>query len=255
MLNFKYILWTAFVLLGIILIYEPLVYISFWWYVLLFSAFFSIVLIGCFSMSWKLFLKAFTSRSHIKTKKIAMTFDDGPNPEFTLKVLHLLKEYNAKASFFCIGKHVKKYPELLKRIHSEGHDIGNHSYTHSNTIDFKSTEGWLMELKDTDQAIFNVIGVKPTLFRPPFGVTTPHIAKAVKITGHQVVGWNIRSFDTTLKNRKTILNRILKQVKPGSVILLHDKHEHIEFVLEQLLQFLKKHDYKMVTINDFINET
>ena len=184
-----------------------------------------------------------------------MTFDDGPNPEFTLKVLHLLKEYNAKASFFCIGKHVKKYPELLKRIHSEGHDIGNHSYTHSNTIDFKSTEGWLMELKDTDQAIFNVIGVKPTLFRPPFGVTTPHIAKAVKITGHQVVGWNIRSFDTTLKNRKTILNRILKQVKPGSVILLHDKHEHIEFVLEQLLQFLKKHDYKMVTINDFINET
>ena len=255
MLNFKYIAWTALVLLGIILICEPLVYVSFWWYVLLFSAFFWVVLIGSFSMSWKLFLKAFTSKTHIKTKKIAITFDDGPNPEFTPKVLQLLTDYNAKASFFCIGRHVKKHPELLKQIYSEGHGIGNHSYTHSNTIDFKSTESWLVELKNTDQAIFNVIGKKTTLFRPPFGVTTPHLARALKITGHQVVGWNIRPFDTALKNQETILNRILKQVKPGSVILLHDTHEHIEYVLEQLLQFLKKQDYEMVTLNELINET
>lgn len=206
-------------------------------------------------MSWKLFLKAFTSKNHIKTKKIAITFDDGPNPEYTPKVLELLKHFNAKASFFCIGRHVKKHPELLKRMHSDGHDIGNHSYTHSNTIDFKSTEGWLIELKDTDQAIFNVIGKNPKIFRPPFGVTTPNLAKAIKVTGHEVIGWNIRPFDMALKNRKTILKRVLKPLTPGAVILLHDRHEHIEFVLEQLLQFLKKNDYEIVTINDLINET
>lgn len=206
-------------------------------------------------MSWKLFLKAFTSKPHIKTKKIAITFDDGPNPDYTPKVLQLLSDYNAKASFFCIGKHVKKYPELLRQIHAEGHDIGNHSYTHSTTIDFKSTEGWLGELKKTDQAIFKVTGVKSMLFRPPYGVTTPHLANAIKVTGHQVIGWNIRPFDTALGNRNLILKRVLNQVKPGAIVLLHDKHEHIEFVLEQLLPFLKKQDYEMVSINDLINET
>jgi peptidoglycan/xylan/chitin deacetylase (PgdA/CDA1 family) len=255
MLNFKYIAYTALVFLGILLICEPILYVSFWWYVLLFSAFFCVVLIGSFSMSWKLFLKAFTSKTKIKTKKISITFDDGPNREFTPKVLQLLKDYNAKGSFFCIGKHVKKYPDLLKKMHSEGHDIGNHSYTHSNFIGFKITDGWLMELKNTDQAIFNVTGKKTSLFRPPFGVTTPHLAKAIKVTGHKVIGWNIRPFDTTLKNRETILKRITNRVKPGSVILMHDNHEQIEYVLEQLLQFLKKQDYEMVTINDLIDET
>ncbi len=206
-------------------------------------------------MSWKLFLKGFTSKTNIQTKKIAITFDDGPNPKYTPIVLQLLKDYEAKASFFCIGRQVEKNPEILKLIYDESHDIGNHSYTHSNTIDFKSTEGWLEELKHTDQAIFKVIGEKPTLFRPPFGVTTPHLAKAIKVTGHQVIGWNIRPFDMAIKYREVILKRILKQVKPGSIVLLHDKHEHIEFVLEQLLQFLKKQNYEMVTINELINET
>ncbi|MGJ8591512.1 MAG: polysaccharide deacetylase family protein [Aquaticitalea sp.] len=205
-------------------------------------------------MSWKLFLKAFTSNNHIKSKKIAITFDDGPHLEFTPKVLQLLNDYHAKASFFCIGRQIKKHPELLKQIDADGHDIGNHSYTHGTTIDFKSTESWLDELKKTDQAIFKVIGKKTTLFRPPFGVTTPNLAKAIKVTGHKLVGWNIRSFDTALGNREKILKRILKDVKPGSVILLHDTHEHIEYVLEQLLQFLEKHDYEMVTINELINE-
>ena len=206
-------------------------------------------------MSWKFFLTAFTSNNHIQSKKIAITFDDGPNPEFTPKVLQLLAEYNAKASFFCIGNTIKKHPELLRQIHANGHEIGNHSFTHHYTIDFKSTESWLEEIKKTDQAIFKIIGAKPNLFRPPFGVTTPHLAKAIQVTGHQVIGWNIRPFDVALKNPKTILKRILNQVKPGAVVLLHDKHERIAFILEQLLQFLQKNDYEMVTINDLINET
>lgn len=254
MLNFKYIVWTAFLILGILLICEPFIYISIWWYVLLFLSSFWLLLIGSFSMSWGFFCNAFTSNSNITAKKIAITFDDGPNQKFTPKVLQLLKDYDAKATFFCIGKHVKKYPELLKQIAADGHNIGNHSYSHSTTIDFKSTEAWLQELKDTDQAVFNLLGSKPNLFRPPYGVTTPHLAKAIKVTAHIVIGWNIRSFDMALKNPDAILKRIVKRVQPGGIILLHDAHENIEIVLEQLLQFLKKQDYQIVTIKELLDE-
>ena len=205
-------------------------------------------------MSWGFFLKAVTSNPDITEKKIAITFDDGPNPQYTPIVLQLLENYDAKASFYCIGKQVKKYPELLKLISDRGHEIGNHSYSHEWTIDFKSTEDWLTELKNTDQAIFKVTGKKTESFRPPFGVTTPHLAKAITVTGHKVIGWNIRSFDMVLKNPNIVLNRIVKKVKPGAIILLHDKHERIEIVLEQLLQFLKKQDYQMVTIKELLDE-
>ncbi len=211
-------------------------------------------MIGSFSMSWGLFLKAFTSNSKMEDRKVAITFDDGPNPNYTPKVIQLLKDFDAKATFFCIGKHVEEHPNLLEEIVANGHSVGNHSYSHSTLIGFKSTEAWLVELKDTDQVIFKVIGTKPNLFRPPYGVTTPHLAKALKVTGHVVIGWNIRPFDKALKNPEMILNMILKSIKPGSVILLHDTHEHIGTVLEQLLQFLKKHKYQMVTINELMND-
>ncbi|MEZ4801489.1 MAG: polysaccharide deacetylase family protein [Gelidibacter sp.] len=254
MLKFKYITILTLTILAVLLICEPFVYISFWWYILLFSVTFWIIVIGSFSMSWGLFLKAVTSNPKISGKKIAITFDDGPNLNYTPKVLQLLKDYDARATFFCIGKQVKKHPELLKSIVSEGHGIANHSYSHSVTIDFKSTEEWLTELKNTDEAIFNVTGLKTNLFRPPFGVTTPQLAKALKITGHKAIGWNIRSFDTAIKNSKTIVKRITKKIHPGAVILLHDNHDRVEMVLEQLLQFLKTNDYQMVTIKDLLDE-
>ena len=254
MLKFKIILGITLAVLAILLICEPFFYVSFWWYILLFLLLFWLVLIGSFSMSWSLFLKAYTHNTTITEKKIAITFDDGPNHTYTPRVLQLLKTYNAKATFFCIGKQVEKHPEILKIINAAGHAIGNHSFSHSTTIGFKSTEEWLDEIKKTDQAIFKVLNHKTDLFRPPFGVTTPHLAKAIKVTGHHVIGWNIRPFDMAIKNPKIILNRIIKNIKPGSIILLHDKHGRIEIVLEQLLQFLKKKEYKMVTINELLDE-
>ncbi|HLT34043.1 MAG TPA: polysaccharide deacetylase family protein [Aquaticitalea sp.] len=254
MLKFKYIVISAAILLMVLLVLEPLVFVSVWWYVLLFSTLFWILLIGSFSMGWGLFLKAFTSNASVKEKKIAITFDDGPNAHYTPKVLQLLKDYDAKATFFCIGKQVEKHPGLLKQIHEGAHCIGNHSYSHSSTIDFKSTEEWLMELKNTDKAIFEVLEQQTTLFRPPYGVTTPHLAKALKVTGHNVIGWNNRSFDMAIKNPEMVIKRTVKKIKPGSVILLHDKHERIETILEQLLQFLKTQEYQMVTIKELMNE-
>ena len=250
MTNFKYIQLT-FVLILIVLLFFR---VSFEWFGALFFVFLMITVIGSFSMSWNFHIKAFTSNKTVKKKVIAITFDDGPNPEYTPRVLELLSEYNSKATFFCIGNQIEQHPDLLKSISDLGHDIGNHSYSHDPMIDFKKKNEWIKEILQTDVLIQKVTGFNSKLFRPPFGVTTPHLSNAIKETGHNVIGWNIRSYDTAIGNPLIIQKRIIKRVKPGAIILLHDKHKHIRSVLEHLLQFLKEQDYKMVTITELMDE-
>ena len=254
MRNFKIASFLAIALFLILASLDTFVGIGLWWYFLLFIFWFLVMAIGSFSMSWNFYLGAFTSKRNIKTKKIAITFDDGPNSNFTLEILKILKHYDAKATFFCIGQNIEKHPEILKAIAENGHDIGNHSFSHNVMIDFNSTENWLGEIKQTDTVIHKVLGKKTSLFRPPFGVTTPKLAKALKVTEHDVIGWNIRSYDTMIKNPKRIVKRITKQLQPGAIILLHDKQSNVLHVLEHLLQFLQKQNYQSVTINELLNE-
>lgn len=254
MKNFKLLNATTLLLLLLFAILDTLLGIALWWYGLLFLVWFLIMAIGSFSMSWKFYLTPITSKRNLKKKKIALTFDDGPNALFTLKVLQVLKDYNAKATFFCIGQKMESHPEILKSIATNGHEIGNHSWSHDLMIDFNSTEKWLQEIKQTDMIIHRITGKKTTLFRPPFGVTTPKLEKALKITEHTVIGWNIRSFDTVIKNPSYIFKRISKRIQPGAIILLHDKQSNVLMVLEHLLQFLKEHDYKAVTIHELLND-
>lgn len=213
-----------------------------------------VVLVGSFSMSHNLFLNALTSNKSIKTKQIALTFDDGPHPEHTLSILEILERFNAKATFFCIGKNAEKHPEILKTIIDKGHEIGNHSFSHDTWIDFSSTATWQKEINRTETIIEKNTGVKSKLFRPPYGVTTPQLAKALKQTNHRVIGWNNRSFDTALKNKSLILKRILNRICPGGIILLHDTQEHTVGILEHLLQHLKQHNYNPVTITELFDD-
>ena len=249
MINFK--LYTSFAILlsCVIIVFITLELVSMWWLILYLVFGFIIIGIASLIMRWNWFLKAFT-RLNTNEKIIAITFDDGPNPEYTPQVLALLKKYEAKATFFCIGEHIEKHPGLLKTIANDGHGIGNHSYSHSKTIGFSNTKSWLEEIERTDQLIEKATGFKTNLFRPPFGVTTPHLASALKTTDHSCIGWNNRSFDTFIASPKTISTRVLKQVTPGGIILLHDKQANCIPVLEHLLQVLQSKHYKMVTIND-----
>ncbi|MGV8813717.1 MAG: polysaccharide deacetylase family protein [Gelidibacter sp.] len=254
MKNLKITTFSACGLFLLLVSLDTLIGIALWSYFVLIITWFLIMAMGSFSMSWNFYLKAFTSKKNIKEKKIAITFDDGPNSKFTLEILKILKRYNAKATFFCIGKNIEKHPEILKVISENGHAIGNHSFSHDVMIDFNSTENWMNEIKQTDNSIQRIIAKKTTLFRPPFGVTTPKLAKALKVTEHDVIGWNIRSYDTIIKNPKHIVKNITKQIQPGSIILLHDKQINVLLVLEHLLQFLQKQDYQSVTINELLNE-
>ena len=111
-------------------------------------------------------------------KEIALSFDDGPNREYTPQVLSILAQHNAPATFFVIGKNIQGNESILKQIDAEGHTIGNHSYTHSFFVDFKSLQGFKNELNQTAERVFKITGKRMKLFRPPYGVTTPNLAKA-----------------------------------------------------------------------------
>jgi peptidoglycan/xylan/chitin deacetylase (PgdA/CDA1 family) len=212
-----------------------------------------ITTIGSFNITWNYHLTAYNSNTDINEKLIAITFDDGPNGKFTPQILELLKTYNAKATFFCTGKQIEQHQNIIKSIVSNGHTLGNHSYSHSPYFDFYGKQKVITEIKKTNDLIESIIGKKMNLFRPPYGVTNPSITKAIKETKHQVVGWNIRSLDTVKTNEQEILNRITRNISPGSVILLHDSKEITISILEQLLLFLQQNGYQSITIDTLFN--
>jgi len=209
---------------------------------------------GAFNIKGNLFLTAI-HKGDATNRQIALSFDDGPHPVYTPQVLALLNEYGTQATFFCIGKNIAQHPEIVQQIHAAGHVVGNHSFTHAHTIDFHGKANWLDELRQTDDAIAQAIGRRPRFFRPPYGVTTPHLAKAIRASGHAVIGWRVRPYDT-LKSRQPhyIARTILQQVKPGDIVLLHDIHDRIVPVLEQLLPQLEQRGFTMVTVAKLIDQ-
>lgn len=166
--------------------------------------------------------------------KTHLTFDDGPSPETTSRILDILKEKNIKVTFFCIGKKIEKNPELVKRMFDEGHTIGNHSYTHSNFFPIYRTSKVSKELKRTNELIKEITGTECILFRSPFGVTNPNIAKAVKHLGMKTVGWSVRTMDTVAD--KDIILEKMQRAKPGNIILLHDTKSQTVEILEEFLR-------------------
>lgn len=251
MLNHRNIL-VLFVTIWIILIGFDYIYIIHWyWFLISIIAFFSIEFYGAYFVHSGFHIKAIC---RIKTveKIVALTFDDGPMPQQTEKVLTILNKYDAKATFFCIGNRIKGNEALIKEIHKEGHLIGNHSYSHSNLFDLMNTRQMVNELQSGNNEIKKVIGKDPLFFRPPFGVTTPYLAKACRILNFDVIGWNVRSLDTTIKDKQKLVERIIKRIQPGSILLFHDTVEGIELVLEEILNYLKQNNYKVVELDKLI---
>jgi len=210
----------------------------------------AVVVWGSFDITLGYFINSITHK-RTKIKEVALTFDDGPT-EFTPKFLDILQESNIKATFFCIGKQIEKYPEVFQRIIDEGHTIGNHTYSHSNNTGFLSTSKMIEEIERCDQVMLKIGDLKTNLYRPPFGVTNPNIAKAIQKTHKKSIGWNVRSLDTIIEDEKKIYQRVTKGIKKGSTILLHDTSEKTYNVLVDLLVFLKDKNYSTFTVDSMI---
>ena len=206
------------------------------------------LVLGSSVMKYNIFLKAYTSPGNAENK-IAITFDDGPHL-FTESILGVLREYKAKASFFLIGKSIEENPEIVRRIVDEGHTVGNHSYSHHKLFPLFSKKNIAHEIEKTNELIKNSTGKNINYFRPPYGVTNPAIAAAVKATQMKAIGWNLRSFDTMSTSPEKIIKKVIAQLKPGSVVLLHDNREKTPQILEAILLYAKEKNYECVTIDE-----
>lgn len=239
-------------LLGALLLIEPYTSVPNWAFAFLFFIFLLITICGSFFIQWNYHLTSLHSNKSTAENKIALTFDDGPHPEFTPKVLDLLKEYNAKATFFCIGQHIEKHPELFKRIIAEGHSVGNHTYSHSKSFGFFNTQKVVEELNKTIDVVKKLAGKQMNLYRPAFGVTNPMIEKAVRDLNVISIGWNVRSLDTTSRDETSVLNRVTSKITEGDVVLLHDTSQKSVTVLERLLLFLDEKKLESVSVGELL---
>jgi peptidoglycan/xylan/chitin deacetylase (PgdA/CDA1 family) len=193
------------------------------------------------------------------TPKVYLTFDDGPIPEVTPWVLDLLKEHNVKAIFFCIGDNIKKHPEIFKRILSEGHAIGNHTFHHingwkTNTEDYlKDVASFEKEiLTHLEQPLTNHVSPITTLFRPPYGKLTSKQSKRLQKKGYKIIMWDVLSydFDSTVSEEKCLQN-VLKNIEKGSIVVFHDSlkaEKKLRFVLPKVLEFIKEKGWNPVSI-------
>lgn len=219
-----------------------------WLYVLFVVIWIIITALGSFQIRWNYHLQSLNHNYKTSENNISITFDDGPNPDLTPKILSLLKKHGAKATFFLIGKNAEKHPEIVRQIIAEGHSIGNHSYSHPKNFGFFSKEKVSEELMRSNSILKEITGKDLKLFRPPFGVTNPNIKKALRETKHQSIGWSKRSLDTTNLSEDKILKRITADLKKGDIILLHDSSAKTVALLEQLLLFLKSQELQSVTV-------
>jgi peptidoglycan/xylan/chitin deacetylase (PgdA/CDA1 family) len=153
---------------------------------------------------------------------VALTFDDGPTPGATDRVLDTLGELNAPAAFFVVGRNARQHPKLLERMHAEGHLVCNHSLDHAHLGLFGRDGYWMRQVNETDELIRQIIGRRPALFRPPMGIKTWHVTRAAAAAGHTVVTWTRRAMDGIPTSPDKIVQRLAPSSRPGDILLLHD---------------------------------
>ncbi|MGT2832793.1 polysaccharide deacetylase family protein [Streptococcus halotolerans] len=190
--------------------------------------------------------QAYVAKNRQNLKRVALTFDDGPNPATTPKVVDILKRYNAKATFFTIGQKIAGQEELLKKMVDQGNEIGNHTWTHPNLTTL-SGEAVKQEINDTNAAIEKAIKQKPTLMRPPYGATNTMVQSAA---GMKEVMWTVDTLDWQSHSTPAIMKKVQEQLKPGGIILMHDIHQTSVDALPSVLEYLKSQGYEVVTVSE-----
>ncbi|CAH1212961.1 hypothetical protein PAECIP111893_03598 [Paenibacillus plantiphilus] len=189
-------------------------------------------------------------------KLVALTFDDGPDKNYTMDILDILREYKLKATFFTVGIQVKKYPEIMKRIAQDGHVIGNHSYHHPNLskLDSKTIKE---EIKWTDHLIEKTAGYVPRLVRAPYGALSPLVRSIMKDNNRELIGWTVDTRDWAGESVARMRANVNKNTKPGGIILMHSfGSKHLKNTVELLpliIEDLSKKGYTFVTVDELLS--
>lgn len=184
-------------------------------------------------------------------KKVAISFDACWGADHTPKILEILKNNNIKTTFFLTGFWLEKYPDMVKKISQEGHEIGNHTYTHPH-LNTLSEEGIRKEIEKTHHLIKEISGQDAALFRPPFGEYNNKVIKTVENCGYKVIQWSVDSLDWKEIGKDSIVKRVVDKMHNGAIVLFHNNGEYTADALEEIINKLKEEGYKIVPISELI---
>jgi len=184
-------------------------------------------------------------------KTISISFDAAWGNEDTQQLIDILNKYNVKTTFFVVGGWVDKYPESVKALHDAGHEIMNHSNTHPHMTQL-SVEKMKEEISKCDEKIKAITGVKPFLFRPPYGDYNDKVVKTCREMGYYTIQWDVDSLDWKELGPESIIERVTKRIKPGSIVLFHNAAKDTPAALPVILERLQKEGYNIVPISQLI---
>lgn len=196
--------------------------------------------------------KTTISSVHVDGPYIALTFDDGPNEKLTPRLLDLLAQHHIHATFFVIGENAVQHPEILRRAVREGHEIGNHSWSHPNLAKM-SDDAVRSQIKRTEETISSAIGSRPTLLRPPYGSLTTRQKHFIHDNlGYEIILWDVDPLDWKEPGPSVVANRILKETRAGSIVLSHDIHAQTIEAMPSTLNELEGKGFKFVTVSELL---
>ena len=199
-------------------------------------------------------------RGNLDSKEIALTFDDGPCEPYTERILDILERYNVKATFFMIGRNVEKFPRIAKRVVNAGHEIGNHTYSHSSLV-LDGPRKIAMELAKGEEAIRCSTGVSTRMFRPPYGANTRWVLTQALRRGYMITKWSVNAGDWGKASAEKIARKTLARVGNGAIILMHDgknfrgnnhRWQTVD-ALSGIIEALKSRGYGLVTISELLD--
>lgn len=193
------------------------------------------------------------SQVNITQPVLAMTFDDGPHPTLTPKLLDILKERNIKCTFFVVGRNAKLYPKIIQRILAEGHEIGNHTWTHC-SLTSRSDAQIRSELQQSEDALFAVANYRPHLIRPPYGAINTRV-KQMMFTefGYSTIMWSVDPQDWRRPGASVVTSRLVSGARPGSIMLAHDIHPPTIQAMPSMFDQLLAKGYQFVTVSQLLN--
>lgn len=183
-----------------------------------------------------------------KKRTIAMTFDDGPNPKNTPQLLEVLKREGITATFFVVGKMAEKYPDLVRRIHQDGHEISNHTYNHADLTRLTDSE-LVFELENTRRVVSEIIGQDPHFFRPPGGQYNRKVIKTAERAGYTMVLWSDHSNDLMASTTQEIVANVVTQAEDEGVILMHNGPKQTRMALPAIFEHLRTLGFEFVTLS------
>lgn len=223
--------------------------LSLWWLALPVVSILLYLGWGVTSLSAGIFIPALV-RGQTHEKWLALTFDDGPHPQHTLDVLAVLAQHQVPATFFCIGKYAEQYPDVVRQVEAAGHLIGNHSYSHNPWLPFRSVQVVAHDYQQAQWVLSGVLQRPPAFVRPPYGITNPTVGRALRRLGLPVIGWHIRSYDTLMRSPEAVARRVVRRLRPGAVILLHDRLPLAAAALQILIREAHTAGWRFVALPD-----